>query len=192
MPERRNSESVPGITIVNPGWITSLLFALLFVAAPFGSILRIMQQLPKPLALSHRKWPMALNVGLIGIITGGVAVFIYAAYYRGEFDEMAAVMQFVIAGIGYIFGLVLLLRQFAGVYPDYIIVTGGFGLMIRKIAYRKISNVEEISERHGEATLRVRTGDGASAIFALPARYVSLFHNQVRSRINLEDFGPHH
>ncbi len=174
-----------------PGWITSVLFALLFVAAPLASILRIMQQLPKTLALSHRKWPMLLNFALIGIITAGITAFIHTAYYAGEPDQMALLMQFVISGIGYTFALVLLLRQFAGVYPDYIIVTGGFGLVIRKIAYRKISNVEQISEGHGETSIRVHTGQDISAIFVLPTRYVSLFHNQVRSRINLDDFGPH-
>ena len=174
-----------------PPWIASLLFALLVVGVPFTSILKILLQLPKPLALSYRKWPMPLNVGLIGIIVAEVAAFISFAYYGGESDPVASLMEFLIAAVSYIFGVVLLLRQFAGVYPEFIVTTGWTGLTIRKIAYRSITNVEQVSESHGESRMRIRTSYGTSPAFTLPARHVSIFHNQLRSRIHLEDFGPH-
>jgi hypothetical protein len=162
-----------------PGPVISLLFALLVVGVPFTSILRIMLQLPRPLALSHRKWPMPLNIALIGVVTAVVAVFIYFAYYRGEANQAAMLMQFLIVAVAYIFGLVLLQRQFAGVYPEYIIVSGALGLTIRKIAYRNIQNVEQLSQSHGETRIRIHTNYGIPT-FTLPTRYVSIFYNQLR------------
>jgi hypothetical protein len=168
------------LVFLMPGWTTSLLFALLVVAVPYTSILKIMTQLPKPLALSHRKWSMQLNITLIGLVTSVIAVFIYLAYYRGGQDEIGVAMQFLIAAVAYIFGVALLLRQFAGVYPEFIIITGAFGLTIRKIAYRNIENVEEILSNRGETQMRVRTTRGDAFIFVLPTRYVSIFHKQLR------------
>ncbi len=56
--------------------LTSLLFAVLVVTTPFTFILNIMLQLPKPLALSHRRWPVIMDYALIGAITAYITVFI--------------------------------------------------------------------------------------------------------------------
>ncbi len=89
-------------------------------------------------------------------------------------------MQFVIAGLAYIFGLVLILRQFCGVYPEYIVTTGRTGLSIRKTVYRNITDVEEVSRQGREARLRVITTHGSAIPFTLPTRSVSIFYEKLK------------
>jgi hypothetical protein len=97
-----------------PPWISSIVFAILVVIFPYTLILRILLQLPKPIVLSHRRWPMAVNLVVMAGITAWVAVFIRSAYYRRGFNPSVALMEFVIAALAYAFGLVLILRQFSG------------------------------------------------------------------------------
>ena len=163
-------------------WITSLSFAILVVALPFTFVLKVLQQLPRPLALSHRRWPMPFNFAIIAAITGGGAVFIRDAYYDATNPPAQIVAQFLIAAIAYAFGLVLLLRQFSGVYPEFIVTTGRTGLALRKTRYRNIQNVETADARTGETRLRIRTARSASLSMTLPTRYVPMFYDQMRKK----------
>ena len=164
-----------------PNWVAALLFAVLVVTIPFTLILRIMLQLPKPVALSHRRWPPALNVALIAAITACATVFIRNAYYSREDNPAAMLMAFVIVGLAYIFGLVLILRQFSGLYPDYIVSTGRTGLSLRKTVYRNIRDVEEVSRQRGEVQLRITTSYGKAIHFNLPFRDVPVFYQRLKS-----------
>src|SRR5688500_8118067 len=119
-----------------PAWVNALLFSILIVTIPFTMILRILSQLPKPNALSHRRWPGVINLVLIGLVTAYVTIFIRNTYYVRSCSPAVVVTQFVIAAVAYGFVLVLILRQFSGIYPDYLVTTGAAGLGIRKIAYR--------------------------------------------------------
>jgi hypothetical protein len=164
-----------------PNWVASLLFAVLVVTIPFTLILRIMLQLPKALALSHRRWPSAVNAILIAAITAYATVFIRSVYYGRGQDPASLVMAFIIAALAYIFGLVMILRQFSGLYPDYIVSTGRTGLSLRKTVYRNITDVEEISRTRTEVRLRVITGRGA-VHFTLPARDLPVFYQRLKSQ----------
>src|SRR2546427_12780008 len=163
-----------------PSWLASLLFAVLVVTIPFTLILTIMQRLPKAVVLSHRRWLLPLNYILIGTITAYVTIFIRTAYYVRGADPAAVLMEFVIAALAYIFGLVLILRQFAGVYPEYIVTTGRTGLSLRKTVYRNITDVEEVSRQGREARLRVITTYGSAIPFTLPTRSVSIFYEKLK------------
>ena len=163
--------------------LTSLLFAVLVVTTPFTFILNIMLQLPKPLALSHRRWPVIMDYALIGAITAYITVFIRSAYFVRGSNPSAVMMQFVIAGLAYIFGLVLILRQFCGVYPEYIVTTGRTGLSIRKTVYRNIMDVEEVSRRRDEARLRVVTIHGLALPLTLPTRSISIFYERLNRQL---------
>lgn len=165
-----------------PNWIASSLFAVLVVTIPFTLILNVMLRLPKALALSHRRWPSALNFGLIAAITAYVTIFIRSVYYGRSPDPAALLMEFVIAALAYIFGLAMILRQFSGVYPDYIVSTGRTGLSLRKTVYRNITDVEEVSRRRGEAQLRVVTSYGAVIHFTLPTRHVPIFYERLKAQ----------
>lgn len=163
-----------------PTWLASLIFAALVVTIPFTLILKILLQLPKALALSHRRWPSGLNIALIAAITAYVTIFLRSAYYARPANSSSILMQFIIAALAYIFGLVMILRQFSGVYPDYIVTTGRTGLALRKTVYGNITDVEEISHERGETRLRVTTRHGVTIPFTLPTRYVSIFYERLK------------
>ena len=163
-----------------PAWINALLFSILVVTIPFTMILRILLQLPKPHGLSNRRWPSAINLAIIGAITAYVTVFIRSAYYVRPRSPLSVLLEFVIAALAYAFGLSLILRQFSGLYPEYIVTTGAAGLGVRKIAYRNIEDVEEVWRGVGETRLRIHTMHG-SFLFTLPTRLVPVFHENLKS-----------
>src|SRR5215469_1620897 len=100
-----------------PSWISAVTFAFLVVVIPYTLVFKILLQLPKPIAASYRRWPLAANLLIIAAITGCITVFIHRAYYGRHFGYQPAVlMEFTIAALIYAFGLVLILRQFAGLY----------------------------------------------------------------------------
>jgi hypothetical protein len=164
-----------------PPWLSAVVFATLVVIFPYTLILKILMQLPKAVALSHRRWPLAANIAVIGATTAWVTVFIHGAYYRRGFSNSTAVlMEFIIAALAYAFGLVLMLRQFSGLYPEFFITTGRTGLALRKTAYRNVIKIEEISRAHGEAHLRVETNYGVVIPLTLPAQYVASLYERVK------------
>ena len=166
-----------------PIWVNCVLFALLVVTVPYTLTFRIMQRLPKPIALSYRRWPFVLNLAVTAAVTAYTAVFIRAAYYGRGANSPALLMEFVIAAVAYVFGLVLILRQFAGLYPDYIVSTRMSGLSLRKTAYTNITDVQEISRAHGEARLRVVTSHGMIIPFTLPAPHVAAFYERLKPEL---------
>ncbi|HYR44121.1 MAG TPA: hypothetical protein VER98_13915 [Terriglobia bacterium] len=166
-----------------PTWISALVIAILVAVIPFTFILRLMLQLPKPIALSHRRWPLAVNFGVMAAITAYTTIFIRSEYYGRATNPISILMEFVIAALAYIFGLVLLLRQFSGLYPEYIITAGRTGLSIRKTAYRNIIDIAEVSRSHGEAQLRIRTSRGLIHSLTLPVRSVPALYERVKPQL---------
>ena len=166
-----------------PSWVSALAIAILVVVMPFTLILKLMLQLPKSVALSHRRWPLLVNIGIIGAITAYTTIFIRSAYYGRIASPVTVLMEFVIAALAYVFGLVLLLRQFSGLYPEYLITTGRSGLFIRKIAYRNIVNIEEVARGHGESQLRIETGRGLEHAFTLPTPYLAALYDRVKPQL---------
>jgi hypothetical protein len=166
-----------------PTWISALVIAILVVVIPFTFVLRLMLQLPKPVALSHRRWPMAANFAIIGAITAYTAVFIRSVYYARAANPESVLMEFVITALAYIFGFVLILRQFCGLYPEYIITTGRSGLSLRKTAYRNIIEIAEVSRSHGEAQLRIGTVHGLNHSLTLPVRSIPALYERVKPQL---------
>ena len=164
-----------------PSWVNALLFAVLVVTIPFTMILHILSQLPRAVASLHRRWPAVLNLVLIGMITAYVTIFIRSAYYERGSSNPSLLLQFLIAALAYGFGLVLILRQFTGIYAEFIVTTGTAGLGIRRIAYRNITKLEEVWRGHGETQLRVHTVYETSFLFTLPTRLVSTLHERLRA-----------
>jgi hypothetical protein len=164
-----------------PSWISAVVVAFLVVVIPYTLLFKILLQLPKPLGLSHKRWPVSANVVLISVITAVITVFVHHVYYRRGFAEPPAVaMEFVIAALIYAFGLVLLLRQFAGLYPDFFVTTGRSGLALRKTAYRNVIQIQELGRASGEARLRVQTSYGLTVALTLPTRYVPMLYERVK------------
>jgi hypothetical protein len=166
-----------------PAWVSSLVIAILVVVIPFSVIFKIMLQLPKPIALSHRRWPAGVHFGIIGAITAYTTIFIRSTYYGRSVNQEGVLMEFVIAALAYIFGLVLLMRQFCGLYPDFVVTTGRAGLAIRKVAYRNIVNIVEVSRAHGESQLRLETRSGLAYSLTLPDRSVPALYERVKPQL---------
>jgi len=164
-----------------PPWVSAAIFAILVVVFPYTLIFRMLLQLPKPVVLSHRRWPLYLNLLIIGAITGWVTVFIHSVYYRrGQLNPIAVLMEFLIAALAYAFGLVLILRQFAGLYPEFFVSTGRTGLSLRKTAYRNVTKIDEVARAYGESRLRVETSYGLVVPLTLPTRYVATLYERVK------------
>jgi hypothetical protein len=166
-----------------PTLLSALVVAILVVVIPFTLVIKIMLQLPKAVVLSHRRWPLPVNFGIVAAITAYTTIFIRNTYYGRATNPPAILMEFIIAGLAYVFGLVLLLRQFSGLYPEYIITTGSTGLSIRKTAYRNIINVEEAGRSHGEAQLRIATQHGFIHRITLPERSVQALYDRVKRQL---------
>jgi hypothetical protein len=167
-------------------WFTSLSLAVLMTVIPFSFVLRLLQQLPPPLALSYRRWPMALNAVVVAVVTVSVSVFIRVTYLGGGRSVPRVLAMFLVAGLVYAFGLVLMLRQFCGVYSDYIVTVGRMGLVLQKTSYRNIEDVEHAVEGGGETRFRVHTSRGNTVNLTLPTRYGATFYAQIRKKLNDE------
>ena len=164
-----------------PSWISAVAVAFLVVVIPYTLLFKILLQLPKPVGLSHKRWPVSANVVLISVISAAITGFVHHVYYRRGFAEPPAVaMEFVIAALFYAFGLVLLLRQFVGLYPEFFVTAGRSGLALRKTAYRNVTQIKELRRASGEARLRVDTSYGLTIVFTLPTRYVPMLYERVK------------
>ncbi len=166
-----------------PSWVSALLFAVLVTTIPYSFTLKIMMGLPKPIALSHRRWPLGLNIAVTGAVTAYTTLFIRNVYYGRSPNSVALLMEFVIAALAYIFGLVLILRQFAGVYPEYIVTTGWTGLSVRKTAYSNIVDIREAARTRDEADLRIETSHGLVVPFTLPTRHLAAFYERIKPQL---------
>ena len=166
-----------------PALLSALVVAILVVVIPFTLVIKLMLQLPKAVVHSHRRWPLPLNFGIVAAITAYTSIFIRNSYYGRGGNPAAILLEFMIAGLAYVFGLVLLLRQFSGLYPEYIITTGSTGLSIRKTAYRNIVNIEEAGRSHGEAHLRIVTQHGLIRSITLPDRSVQALYERVKRQL---------
>jgi hypothetical protein len=163
-----------------PPWPASLLFAVLIVTIPYTLILKILLRLPRPIALSHGRWPMPVTIGVIGGITAYATIFIRSAYYSRGHSPSAVLMEFIIAALAYAFGLVLILRQFSGLYPDFFVTTGRTGLSLRKTAYRSVIDIHEVAREYGESHLRVETSYGLVVRLTLPTQHVASLYERVK------------
>ena len=166
-----------------PAWVSALVVAILVVVIPFTFVIRLMLQLPKPVALSHRRWPLPVNFGIVAAITAYTTIFIRNTYYGRASGTAAVLMEFVIAGLAYIFGLVLLLRQFCRLYAEFMITAGRTGFTIRKTAYRNIIDIHERGRGPGETYLRITTQRGIVNYITLPSRSVQALYDRVKPQL---------
>ena len=164
-------------------WGTSLTFAVLVVTIPFTLYTRMLYQIPRALALSHRRWALPLNYTLIAAVTSYTTYFIHRGYYGERLSAGQLAGGCLIAAAVFGFALALLNGQFCGVYAEFVITTGKAGFGLRKTRYRNIQDVEIVAERPGETELLIETVRGLALTFTLPNRYVSIFFEQVKKKL---------
>lgn len=142
-----------------PPWTAAFVLSALLVVFPYSMVLKLLFDLPKPLALSHRRWPLWANYGILAAVTMVAAYFIRAHYLEPLRSGSVAGLAFAVVAVAYAFGLHLLFRQFSGLYEDFLVTTAMAGLMPSKTAYSRIQRVEQRQVR-GEIAFRLSTDDG--------------------------------
>jgi hypothetical protein len=156
-------------------------FGILVSVVPFSFLLWLLHRLPKPLVASHRRWPLLVNCALMTVVAVSTTLFLDRAAMR-QHGIRGIVVEFVIQGVIYGFGLVLLLRQFCGVYEDFIITVGMAGLLLWKTSYTNITKADSRDSGGGEALIRIETARGGVMWLTLPAHQVERFYAQVRKK----------
>jgi len=159
----------------------ALVFGIFVSAIPFSFLLWVLYRLPAAIVSSHRKWPLVLNCLMMTAVAASTALFLQRAAMQ-PYDVMGLAVQFIIATVVYGFGLVLLLRQFCGVYEDYIITVGLAGLLLWKTSYTNIAKAETRNGGWGEKKILIETARGGLLKLTLPANGVDLFYSQVRKK----------
>ena len=161
-------------------WIAAVSVAGLVATVPLTWVFRVLRDLPEPVALSHRPWPVWANLGLIALVTAAVTVFIRDAYYVARPEPALVAMRFLITALFYVFGFVLLTRQVVGLYPEYFVTTGRTGLLLRKALYRNIVDVETLGESRGETRLRIEVRTGVNLPLILPSHQLPTFYAAIK------------
>ena len=164
-----------------PPWVSSLLFSVLVSTVPMSWVLRMFMNLPAPLAVSHTRWPTWVNVLIIGFVTTVVTFFVNDVYYGSLIEPSVVGAKFLMTSLLYGFAFTLLLRQFKGLYPEYLITVGRTGLSITKTVYRNITKVEVVKKSRGELTVVVELQNGDSRSIELPKEYLSVFHDRIKT-----------
>jgi hypothetical protein len=107
-------------------------------------------------------------------------------YYAETVAGPKIAAGFLLTALIYAFALVLLFRQFCGVYPDFVITVGTAGLGLQKTSYRNIENVQHEAASPSETRFRIDTSRGGSVSLTLPTRLGAIFYDQLRKKLNVE------
>jgi hypothetical protein len=162
------------------GWAQSFSLAMIVATMPLMVVYRIFQNLPDPLVISHGRWPVWANAAVIAAVTLDTAVLIRLWVGGTRHEPVEFTLQFLIAALIYVFGFVLLVRQYSGLYPEYFVTTGRSGLAVRKALYRNVVDIERERERSGETHLSVHMRGGARLRLALPTRDLGIFFEAIK------------
>jgi hypothetical protein len=172
--------SMNALVLSLPKLLMPIFLAVVSTTVPFSFVVAVLGRLPKPMASSHRRWAPGANLAMTGAVTAAVAAFIRHAYFGGRIPPETVAAEFLVVALVYIFALVLLFRQFAGVYPGFIVTVGWTGLRLRKTIFRNLHSVEKISRSAGETCFRIETVHGQALSLVLPDRDVSIFDDRLR------------
>jgi hypothetical protein len=164
---------------------TAVFLGILTTVIPFSFLLRLLQQLPKALVQSHNRWPLMLNGLITTGVTAVVALFLHRAADRSH-GYAQVTLEFLITALVYGFGLVLVLRQFCGVYEEFIITVAAAGLALRKTSYANIVKAESEDKGSGETQILIETSRGSLVKLMLPTRDADRFYRHVRKKRSIE------
>jgi hypothetical protein len=163
----------------------AIFLGILITVIPFSFLLRLLQQLPRALVLSHKRWPLLLNGLITTGVTACVSLFLHRAADRSHsFSQVA--LEFLIVAVVYAFGLVLVLRQFCGVYEDFIITVIAGGLALQKTSYANIVKAEGEDKESGETQILIETSRGSRVKLIIPTRDAERFYTHVRKKRSIE------
>jgi hypothetical protein len=131
-----------------PPGVAAFSIAVLVATVPLSWVYRVLESLPEPIVLTHRRWPLWLNLLVSLAVTGTTAFFVRRLYYTEPAipDPVADGLRLLITGLAYILGFVLLIRQHVGLYPEYFVAAGRGGFTVRKRLYENVVRLEEVRE----------------------------------------------
>jgi len=142
-------------------WLLAASIAILVATVPMAWVYRILADLPRPIVLSHRRWPPWANFALIGAVTFNVALFARAGYYGAPRPPSSVGLHFLVAAVVYAFGFVMLLRQFSGLY-------------------RNVIGIRTLSESRGETRLGLEMRGGEILPLDLPTRHLPALAERIK------------
>ena len=164
---------------------SALFIGILVTLIPFSFLLRLLQQLPKAVVQSHKRWPLVVNGLVIAAVTAAISLFLHRTGDRSHgFSQVA--LEFLIAAVIYAFGLVLVLRQFCGVYEEFVITVAAGGLALRKTSYVNIVKAEGEDRDSGETQVLIETSRGSLVKLMIPTRDADRFYKHVRKKRSIE------
>jgi hypothetical protein len=164
---------------------TAVFLGILVTAIPFSFLMRLLQQLPKALVQSHKRWPTLVNGVITAAVTAAAVLFLHRAADSSHSLAQVA-LEFLIAAVIYAFGLVLVLRQFCGVYEEFIITVAAGGLALRKTSYANIVKAEREDKDGGETRILIETSRGSRVTLIIPTRDAERFNAHVRKKRSIE------
>ncbi len=163
----------------------AVFLGILITVIPFSFLVRLLQQLPRALVQSHKRWPLIVNGLITAVVTAAVVLFLHRAADRSHSGSQIA-LEFLIAAVVYAFGLVLVLRQFCGVYEEFIITVVAAGLALKKTSYANIVKAEGEDKEGGETQILIETSRGSRVTLIVPTRDAERFYAHVRKKRSIE------
>ena len=162
-------------------WVAASSIAVLVTTVPLSWVYRVLQDLPEPLALSHKRWPFQANLLIILVATATTAAFIRQLYYAVSevADPTLDVVRLLIAAPVYILAFVLLIRQYLGLYPEYFVAAGRGGFTVRKRRYQNVVRVEETRESNDEIEVLFYLKSRERLPLTLDRRDLALLYSQI-------------
>lgn len=153
-------------------WVAAVSIAVLVATVPLCWVYRVLQSLPDPLVLSHRRWPLWANLAIVVVATATTAFFLRRIYYADgpPTDPVVDSLRFAIAASSYILAFVLLIRQHVGLYPQFLVAAGRGGFTMRKRLYQNVVRLEEVRESGGETEVRIFLRSRERLMLSLPSR----------------------
>jgi len=163
-------------------WVAASSIAVLVATVPLCWVYRVLQVLPEPISLSHRRWPYQVNLAIILFVTVVTAGFIRSLYYTATppTNPILDALRLLIAAPVYILAFVLLIRQYVGLYPDYFVASGRGGFTVRKRLYQNVVRVEEKREIRGETEVLLYMKSRERLILTVSGRDLGTLYTLIR------------
>jgi hypothetical protein len=163
-----------------PPWVAASSIAVLVTTVPLCWVYRVLQGLPAPLVPAHPRWSVRVNLFLIGGATGSTAFFIRHIYYVDAVpDPAAGALRLAIAALVYILAFVLLIRQYTGLYPEYLVAAGPGGFTVRRRLYANVVRIEERDEAGGYTQVVLFLKNREKLRLSIPGEGVPLLYTLI-------------
>lgn len=163
-----------------PPWVAASSIAVLVAMVPLCWVYRVLEALPKPLVLSHRRWSFWVNLLIILSATIVTARFLWRLYEPPPVpNPVAAGLRLVIAALIYILAFALLIRQYVGLYPEFFVASGRGGVTVRRRLYQNVVRLEERGDSGSDFEVLIYLRSREKLTLSVPSRDLSLLYSLI-------------